>query len=41
MSKVIAWNMVTLDGFFEGPGKRQIDWFLFDDELEKYLTDLS
>lgn len=38
MRKVIMWNMVTLDGFFEGPSKGQIDWFLFDDELEKYIT---
>ena len=28
MRKVITWNMVTLDGFFEGPDKGQIDWFL-------------
>jgi dihydrofolate reductase len=33
------WNMVTLDGFFEGPNKGQIDWFLFDDELEKYIIE--
>jgi dihydrofolate reductase len=39
MRKVIMWNMVTLDGFFEGPNKGQIDWFLFDDELEKYIID--
>ena len=37
MRKVIMWNMVTLDGFFEGPNQGQIDWFLFDDELEKYI----
>jgi dihydrofolate reductase len=39
MRKVIMWNMVTLEGFFEGPNKGQIDWFLFDDELEKYIID--
>ncbi len=39
MRNVIMWNMVTLDGFFEGPDKGQIDWFLFDDELEQYIID--
>jgi dihydrofolate reductase len=39
MRKVILWNMLSLDGFFEGPNKGQIDWFLFDDELEKYILD--
>jgi dihydrofolate reductase len=36
MRKVIMWNMVTLDGMFEGPD-RDISWFVFDDELEKYI----
>jgi dihydrofolate reductase len=39
MRKVIMWNMITLDGFFEGPSKGQIDWFRFDDELEKYIIE--
>lgn len=39
MRKVIVWNMVSLDGFFEGPNQGQIDWFLFDDELEQYILD--
>jgi dihydrofolate reductase len=39
MRKVIMWNILTLDGFFEGPHKGQIDWFVFDDELEKYITE--
>jgi dihydrofolate reductase len=30
--------MVTVDGFFEGPN-RNIDWFVFDDELEKYILE--
>jgi dihydrofolate reductase len=38
MRKVIMWNMVTVDGFFEGP-TRNIDWFVFDDELEKYILE--
>jgi dihydrofolate reductase len=39
MRKLIAWDMITLDGFFEGPAPGQIDWFLFDEELEKYILD--
>jgi dihydrofolate reductase len=31
--------MITLDGYFEGPGKGQIDWFRFDEELEKYILE--
>ena len=38
MRKVIAWEMVTVDGYFEGPN-RNIDWFVFDDELEKYILE--
>ncbi len=38
MRKVIMWNMVTVDGFFEGPG-RDISWFVFDDDLEKYILE--
>jgi dihydrofolate reductase len=30
--------MVTVDGFFEGQN-RNIDWFVFDDELEKYILE--
>jgi len=26
MCKVIVWNMVTLDGYFEGPKSWEIDW---------------
>jgi dihydrofolate reductase len=38
MSKLIAWNMVTLNGFFTGP-KGEIDWFVFDNELERYVLE--
>jgi dihydrofolate reductase len=38
MSRVIMWNMLTVDGLFEGPN-REIDWFAFDDELERYILD--
>jgi dihydrofolate reductase len=32
------WNMVTLDGFFEGPKSWDIDWheYVWGDELEKF-----
>jgi dihydrofolate reductase len=39
MPKLILWDMLSLDGFFEGPNKGDIDWFLFDDELEKYVLE--
>jgi dihydrofolate reductase len=31
--------MISLDGYFEGPEKGNIDWFRFDDELEKYILE--
>jgi dihydrofolate reductase len=39
MPKLILWDMLSLDGFFEGPNKGDIDWFVFDDELEKYILE--
>jgi len=39
MRRVILWEMISLDGFFEGPGKGEIDWFAFDGELERYILD--
>jgi dihydrofolate reductase len=39
MPKLILWDMISLDGFFEGPNKGDIDWFVFDHELEKYILD--
>lgn len=36
MRKLIIWDMVTVDGFFEGPD-RDISWFVFEDELETYI----
>ena len=41
MRKLILWDMLSLDGYFEGPGKGDIDWFRFDDELERYITELQ
>ena len=39
MRKVILSNMVTLDGFFEGPNK-ELDWHIVDEEFNKYAIDL-
>ena len=36
MRRLIMWNMITLDGYFEGPG-HDIGWFVFEDELESYI----
>src|SRR5439155_17498379 len=35
MRRVITWNMMTLDGFFEGPNKWEIDWheYVWGEEL--------
>jgi dihydrofolate reductase len=37
MRKVIMWNLVTLDGFFEGPKSWDIGWheYVWGDELER------
>jgi dihydrofolate reductase len=39
MRKVILSNMVTLDGFFEGPNK-ELDWQIVDGENKEYAIDL-
>ena len=38
MRDVIMWNMVTLDGFFEGPNPWDIDWheYAWGDELKRF-----
>lgn len=38
MRKVIMWDMVSVDGFFEAPG-HDIGWFVFDDELDAYIQE--
>src|SRR5512135_276543 len=35
MSKIIMFNMVTLDGFFAGPNE-EIDWHHVDDEFNEF-----
>jgi dihydrofolate reductase len=37
MRSLILWDMLSLDGYFEGPGKGEIDWFRYDDDLEQYI----
>jgi dihydrofolate reductase len=39
--KVIVWNMVSLDGFFEGQKPWDIDWFeyVWGEELERFSLD--
>jgi dihydrofolate reductase len=41
MGKLIMWNMVTLDGFFEGPKSWDIDFhnLVWGEELEEYSND--
>ena len=38
MRKVILFNLVTLDGFFEGPN-RDINWHIVDDEFNEFAID--
>ncbi len=39
MRKAISSDMVTLDGFFEGPNK-ELDWQIVDGENKEYAIDL-
>jgi len=39
MRKVFVFNMVTLDGYFEGPN-REIDWHNVDAEFNEYAVDM-
>ncbi len=36
MSKVVFQNMVSLDGFFEGPSKWEIDWHTVGEEFNEF-----
>ena len=38
MRKVILFMMVSLDGYYEGPG-RTIDWHNVDDEFNEFAID--
>ena|SRR5271154_6033204 len=39
MRKVIVSNLMSLDGFFEGPN-HELDWFLVDEEFFEYARDM-
>jgi dihydrofolate reductase len=41
MRKVVVWNLMTLDGYFEGPNPGEIDWFeyVWGEELERFSLD--
>lgn len=41
MRKLIMWNMVTLDGFFEGSKPWELDWheYVWGEELEQLSLD--
>jgi dihydrofolate reductase len=39
MRKIIVSNLVSLDGFFEGPNK-ELDWFVVEEEFFEYARDL-
>lgn len=38
MRKIILQNGISVDGFFEGPG-RDISWHLVDEELHQHMND--
>jgi dihydrofolate reductase len=38
MRKLIAFNFITLDGFFEGPNK-EIDWHNVDEEFNEFAIE--
>ena len=39
MRKIIAQEMVSVDGFFAGPSG-ELDWFVWDDQMAQYSKDL-
>ena len=41
LRKLIMWDLITLDGFFEGQKSWDIDWhnYAWGEELEKLATD--
>ena len=43
MRRLIMWNLVTLDGFFEGPFSWEIDWhdYVWGEELEQFSIEQS
>ena len=43
MRKLIMWNMVTLDGYFEGAKSWELDWleYVRGEELEQFSIEQS
>jgi len=39
MRKVVVWNLVTLDGFFEG-AEKELDWFVVNEEFINESRDM-
>ncbi len=39
MRKIILSNLISLDGFFEGPDK-ELDWFVIEEEFYEYVREL-
>lgn len=41
MRRLVVWNMMTLDGYFEGPKPWEIDWheYVWGEELERFSLD--
>lgn len=39
MRKIIVSNLITLDGFFEGP-RQELDWFVVEEEFFEYVKEL-
>jgi dihydrofolate reductase len=39
MRKVIMFNLITLDGYFEGPNKWDLAWHQVDDEINDFSID--
>ena len=41
MRKLVMWNLITLDGFFEGSKSWEIEWhnYAWGDELERLTTE--
>jgi hypothetical protein len=42
MSRIVMWNLMTVDGSFEGLAKRDLDWhrLVLGDEFERSAIDL-
>ena len=41
MGRLIEWNLISLDGYFEGAKKWDLEWhnYVWDAELEKFSLD--